>query len=68
MQTPLRQTPFGNSGETVTTTSINNSSPRTSSTWHESNQPPQNELKDSDFQGIELLSSAVGMESMNTKQ
>ena len=66
MQTPLRQTPFGNSGETVTTTSINNSS--TSSTWHESNQPPQNELKDSDFQGIELLSSAVGMESMNTKQ
>ena len=66
MQTPLRQTPFGNSGETVTTTSINNSS--TSSTWHESNQPPQKELKDSDFQGLELLSSAVGMESMNTKQ
>ncbi|CAB4019413.1 Hypothetical predicted protein [Paramuricea clavata] len=66
MQIPLRQTPFGNSGETVTTTSINNSS--TSSTWHESNQPPQNELKDSDFQGLELLSSAVGMESMNTKK
>lgn len=60
MQTQLKQTPFSHPGETGS-----NNSP-TTSTWHESNQPPRNEDKEGYLQGLDLLSSAVSIESRDT--